>query len=512
MSSKKAIVSVSNKKGLEELSKVLKEKGIEILSTGGTSKFLKDKNIPVTDVSEYTGFPEMLDGRVKTLHPMIHGGILAIRKNDAHMKSIKEHSISLIDMVIVNLYPFKETTKKENASFDEVIEMIDIGGPSMIRAAAKNFKDVIVIVDPEDYQWLIERIRKDDITEQDRLRLATKAFNHTASYDSFIANWLNQKMEKENIEHLHLTLQRVQSMRYGENPHQKAGLYTVVDYDSLEPVKFEQLGGKELSYNNILDMDGAYALSHEFDKPACIIIKHTNPCGAAIGSTVSKAYEIAYKTDPASSYGGIIGLNREFDEDTAKLIADTFYEVIVAPSFSKQSIEILSKKKNLRLIKAYSSNLIDRTKMELRQTAFGTLIQTKDDISSDTKNARVVTKREPTKDELRDMDFAMKICKHTKSNTIIIAKSEQLIGVGAGQMSRVDSAKIALMKSNISTKGAVAASDAYFPFSDGLNVLANGGITAIIQPGGSIRDEEVIRAADEAGIAMIFTGIRHFKH
>ncbi len=511
MSFKRALISVSDKTGIEELGKVLADSHIEILSTGGTAKLLKEKGIPVTDVADYTGFPEMLDGRVKTLHPKIHGGILAIRSSDSHMKSLAEHSIGLIDIVIVNLYPFKQTARKQGASFEEIVEMIDIGGPSMIRAASKNFRDVIVIVDPADYTWLMEHIKKDTITEQERLRLAAKAFNHTASYDSVIANWLNKKLEKDLPGQIHFTLDRLQSMRYGENPHQQAALYLTSDLEQHEDLRFEQLGGKELSYNNIVDMSSAYELVSEFKEPACIIIKHTNPCGAAVAENSAKAYERGFKTDPASSYGGICGFNRELDEATAKLIADTFYEVIVAPSFSQTAFDILLKKKNLRLIKVLQ-NIPATTQFEIHDTAFGVLVQTRDTMSDELKNSRVVTKRAPTADEIKDLDFAMKVCKHTKSNTIIVAKSLQLVGVGAGQMSRVDSAKIAIMKSNLSTKGAAGASDAFFPFADGLKVLIDAGITAVVQPGGSIRDEEVIKAADEAGIAMLFTGIRHFKH
>ncbi len=511
MSLTRALVSVSDKTGLEELGKALKRFNIEILSTGGTARFLKEKAIPVTDVADYTGFPEMLDGRVKTLHPKIHGGILAIRSNKNHLKSLQEHSIGLIDIIIVNLYPFRETARKKGVSFDEVIENIDIGGPSMLRAGSKNYRDVIVIVDPADYTWLIDHLQKDDITEQDKLRLAAKAFNHTAAYDSAIANWLNGTIGKDMPGEIHITLNRLQSMRYGENPHQQAALYRTADVPRHQDLSFEQLGGKELSYNNIVDMSSAYNLVSEFTQPACIIIKHTNPCGAATGSSSADAYGLAFKTDPVSSYGGICGLNRELDEATAKLIADTFYEVIIAPSFSSAALDILTKKKNLRLIRV-EKRAAGESALEFHDTPFGMLAQTEDAMTEDMKNSRVVTRRAPSSDEMNDMDFAMKVCKHTKSNTIIVAKSHQLVGVGAGQMSRVDSAKIAVMKSNLSTKGAVGASDAFFPFADGLKVLIDAGITAVVQPGGSIRDEEVIKAADEAGIAMVFTGIRHFKH
>ncbi|MGB9734809.1 MAG: bifunctional phosphoribosylaminoimidazolecarboxamide formyltransferase/IMP cyclohydrolase [bacterium] len=511
MSIKRAIISVSDKTGLEELGRALASLNIEIITTGGTAKFLKERSIPVTDVADYTGFPEMLDGRVKTLHPKVHAGILAIRNNSDHKKSLEEHSINFIDLVVVNLYPFRETARKPGTAFEEVVEMIDIGGPTMIRAAAKNYKDVIVIVDPADYGWLIEHIKKNDITEQDRLKLATKAFNHTASYDSAIANWLNNRIEKELPGQIHLTLKKIQGMRYGENPHQQASLYRSADLEQHQDLAFEQLWGKELSYNNIVDMSSAFELVTEFNKPACVIIKHTNPCGAATGSSISNAYELAFKTDPVSSYGGICGFNREVDEATAKLIADTFYEVIIAPSFSESALGILTKKKNLRLIRVPDVIKVDNP-IEIHDSSFGILVQTKDLISDDIKNARVVTKRAPTQEEMMDMDFAMKVCKHTKSNTIIVAKSSQLIGVGAGQMSRVDSARIAIMKANLSTKGAVGASDAFFPFPDGLKVLIDAGITAVVQPGGSIRDEEVIKTADESGIAMLFTGIRHFKH
>ncbi len=511
MSLKRALLSVSDKTGLEGLGRALTELNIEILSTGGTARFLKEKAIPVIDVADYTGFPEMLDGRVKTLHPKIHGGILAIRSNSNHLKSLEEHSIGLIDLIIVNLYPFRETAKKRGVSFDEVIEMIDIGGPSMIRAGSKNFRDVIVVVDPSDYAWLIEHIKKNDITDQDKLRLAAKAFNHTAAYDSVISNWLNNKLEKDLPGQIHITLNKLQPMRYGENPHQQAALYRTLDFDSHEDLIFEQLGGKELSYNNIVDMGSAYELVLEFKQPACGIIKHTNPCGAAIAGSISNAYELAFKTDPVSSYGGICAFNGEVDEATAKLIAGTFYEVIIAPSFSVPALDILSKKKNLRLIRVTNA-AAEATQIEIHDTSFGMLVQTRDTVSDELKNSRVVTKKAPTPEEMKDMDFAMKVCKHTKSNTIIVAKSLQLIGVGAGQMSRVDSAKIAIMKSNLSTKGAVGASDAFFPFADGLKVLIDAGIKAVVQPGGSIRDEEVIKAADDAGISMVFTGVRHFKH
>lgn len=511
MSYKRALISVSDKTGIEGLGKVLTDLKVEILSTGGTAKLFKEKGIPVTDVADYTGFPEMLDGRVKTLHPKIHGGILAIRSNSSHLKALEEHSIGLIDLVIINLYPFRQTAQKKSASFEDIIEMIDIGGPSLIRAGSKNFMDVIVIVDPADYAWLIEHIKKDDITEDDRLRLAAKAFNHTAAYDSVIANWLNKKLEKDMPGQIHFTLNRLQTMRYGENPHQQAALYRIADFDSLDALQFEQCGGKELSYNNIVDMSSAYELVSEFQQPSCIIIKHTNPCGAATAENISKAYELAFKTDSVSSYGGIGSFNREVDEATAKLIADTFYEVIIAPSFSQPAFDILSKKKNLRLIKVNRKTPAG-SQLEIHDTVFGVLLQTQDTLSDDLKNSRVVTKRTPAADEMKDLDFALKVCKHTKSNTIIVAKSLQLVGVGAGQMSRVDSAKIAIMKSNLSTKGAVGASDAFFPFADGLKVLIDAGITAVVQPGGSIRDEEVIKTADEAGISMVFTGIRHFKH
>lgn len=511
MSLKRALISVSDKTGIEKLGKALADAHIEILSTGGTAKLLKGKRIPVTDVADYTGFPEMLDGRVKTLHPKIHGGILAIRNNENHMKSLTEHSIGLIDLVIVNLYPFRQTARKPGASFEEVVEMIDIGGPSMIRAASKNYRDVIVIVDPSDYAWLMEHLQKNDITEQDKLRLAAKAFNHSAAYDSVIANWLNGHLEKDLPGHIHITLDRMQSMRYGENPHQQAALYRTADLDQHEDIAFEQLGGKELSYNNIVDMGSAYDLVAEFHDPACIIIKHTNPCGAAVAETIAGAYERASKTDPVSSYGGICSFNREVDEAIAQSMANIFYEVLLAPSFSPSALDILSKKKNLRVI-TVRQDTRPGTQIEVHDTSFGMLVQTRDTLSEDLKNSRVVTKRAPTTEEMQDMDFAWKVCKHTKSNTIIVAKSNQLVGVGAGQMSRVDSAKIAIMKSNLSTKGAVGASDAFFPFADGVQVLIDAGVTAVVQPGGSIRDEEVIKAADAAGIAMIFTGTRHFKH
>ncbi len=504
MKVKNALVSVWDKRGIVEFCKGLSELGINIISTGGTASLLKSSGMSVKGVSELTGYPEILNKRVKTLHTFIYAGILARRDVDEDMVTLKKMVIEPIDMVVVNFYPFDEMSKKIR-SIGELIEYIDIGGPSMVRASAKNYKDVLVIVDPKDYQWVLDGLRKGKISEKDRFKLALKAFSLTAEYDAFIFCHL-LKMRKLDADKKFFVLKKVEDLRYGENPHQKAALYV-----SQSEKIYEQIHGKELSYNNIIDMSSAVLLVSEFENPTAVIIKHTNPCGVACAKTLSEAYKNARQTDPVSAFGGIVGLNRAVDEETAKLLSETFLEVIVAPQFSEKALSILTAKKNLRLVRVNFKEL-KNYKVELRSVPGGYLIQDTDRIDYDKKSIKVVTKVKPTKAQMESLLFAWKVCKYVKSNAIVIARGTQLVGVGAGQMSRVDSAKIAVMKALLPLKDSVAASDAFFPFRDGVDVLADAGVKAIIQPGGSVRDEEVIKAADERKIAMVFTGIRHFKH
>lgn len=505
MKVKNALISVWDKRGVVEFSRGLSELGINIISTGGTASLLRASGIKVKEVSELTGYPEILNKRVKTLHTFIYAGILARRNVPEDMKTLKKMQIEPIDMVVVNFYPFKDMSKKVK-SLKELVEYIDIGGPTMVRASAKNFSDVIVVVDPDDYGWVLKKLRKGGVSEKDRLKLALKAFSLTAEYDAFIFSHISKMKRMENGKKF-LIMNKVQELRYGENPHQKASLYI----SPLDEEIYEQLHGKELSYNNIIDMTSAALLVSEFSKPTAAIIKHTNPCGAASADTITQAYQKARLTDPVSAFGGIVGLNRPVDEETAKLLSETFLEVIIAPDFTEKALSILTAKKNLRLVKVDFRKL-KKYKEEIRSVPGGYLVQDVDDIDYEEKNLRVVTKAKPSEAQMESLLFAWKICKYVKSNAIVIANDSQLIGVGAGQMSRVDSAKIAVMKSLLPLKDAVAASDAFFPFRDGVDVLADAGIKAIIQPGGSVRDEEVIKAADERGIAMVFTGIRHFRH
>lgn len=504
MEVKNALVSVWTKRGIVELCKGLSEMGVQIISTGGTASHLKSSGINVKEVSEFTGYPEILNKRVKTLHTFIYAGILARRSVPEDMMVLKKMGIEPIDMVVVNFYPFKEMSKKVK-SVEDLLEFIDIGGPTMVRASAKNYMDVLVVVDPDDYQWVIDGLKKGDINEKDRFKLALKAFSLTAEYDAFISSHLS-KIRKFDIGKRFFVMNKLEDLRYGENPHQKASLYI-----SDSEKSYEQLHGKELSYNNIIDMSSAALLVSEFQKPTAVIIKHTNPCGAASANTISEAYKKARLTDPVSAFGGIVGLNREVDEETAKILSETFLEVVIAPQFSGKALSILTAKKNLRLVKADFKKL-KNYRTELRSVPGGYLIQDTDRVDYKKNSLRVVTKVKPTKSQMESLLFAWRICKYVKSNAIVIAKDFQLIGVGAGQMSRVDSAKIAVMKALLPLKDSVAASDAFFPFRDGVDVLADAGVKAIIQPGGSVRDEEVIKAADERKIAMVFTGIRHFKH
>ena len=517
----RAILSVTDKKGLVEFARTLAAMGVELVSTGGTAKLLRASGIVVQDISDLTGFPEMLDGRVKTLHPKVHGGILHIRGNEQHRAAVTQHGIQPIDMVVVNLYPFEETAAKSGVGFAEIIESIDIGGPSMVRSAAKNFQDVAVVTSPSDYDAISKEMESSagELSLKTKWRLAQKAFAATAAYDAAIASTLERLSvpESGNSEvelrkdgrfppTLRLTFHKVSDLRYGENPHQMAALYS--DGSTKGIANGEQLQGKELSYNNIVDLQAAWELAQEFQEPVCAIIKHTNPCGTAVGTTLVLAYQRALECDPVSAFGGVIGVNRPLDRQTAAEIAKLFVEAIAASEFEPAAREILSARKNLRLLKVAPMEL----KMVLKNLSGGVLLQENDIRRLTESDLKVVTERKPTEHEMRDLLFAWKVCKHVKSNAILYARNGQTTGVGAGQMSRVDAARIGAMKSVLGIKGSVAASDAFFPFSDGIEEIARAGATAIIQPGGSIRDAEVVDAANRLGLAMVFTGVRHFRH
>ena len=527
---RRAIISVTDKKGVLEFAKDLTKFDVEIISTGGTAELLKKAGVPVIGISNYTGFPEMLDGRLKTLHPKIHGGILGRRDNKDHIKQMEEHGIPPIDMVVVNLYAFEDTVAK-GCLLEEAIENIDIGGPTMIRAAAKNHKDVAVVTDPDDYGMIIDEMKKQNggVAETTRLYLAKKVFQLTARYDAMISNYLGRiedgVVKKEFPDTLTMQFKKAQGLRYGENPHQSAAFYKDLKIDEPCISNARQIHGKELSFNNILDLNSAIELAKDFHEIACVIIKHNNPCGAAISHTsLAQAYTKAYSCDDQSAFGGVIGFNRIVDAKTAALMGKIFLEAVIAPGFDKDALEILKDKKNLRLLEIGSipqhispppNRFIQgqTSAYDLKRVAGGLLIQTQDKAS--VADLKTVTKREPTEEELEELLFAWKVCKHVKSNAIIFAKCRQTIGIGAGQMSRIDSTRLGIMKakdSGFDVKGSAMASDAFFPFRDNVDKAAEAGITAIIQPGGSVRDEEVIKAADEHGIAMVFTGIRHFRH
>lgn len=523
---KRALISLSNKLGAEDLAKALVEHGVEILSTGGTAKLLKDAGIPVTDVSDHTGFPEIMDGRVKTLHPTIHGGLLARRDNEEHVKAQEANGISDIDMLIVNLYPFVETVQGDNATYENCIENIDIGGPAMIRAAAKNHEFVTVVTDPRDYDSVIECMSNHggEVTYKLRKKLAATAYALTATYDSNIASWFVDQMGEDYgfPRRISFSGNLKQTLRYGENPHQQAALYTVDD--SLRPgaARAYQVQGKELSYNNLNDTDAAFELVAEFEAPTVAIIKHANPCGVASGKDMLSAYKSALACDPVSAFGGIIALNKTLDADTAAEITKIFVEVIIAPDITGEAMEVLAKKKNIRVLTTGEMPDHAGTRRMVKRIAGGLLVQDSDDGLITADDLNIVSDRNPTDQEIKDMLFAFRIAKHVKSNAIVYAKDLATVGVGAGQMSRVDSARIAAWKAQTAatelgldaplTKGSVVASDAFFPFADGLISAADAGVTAVIQPGGSIRDEEVIEAANERGLAMVFTGMRHFRH
>ena len=515
---KTALISVSNKKGILEFAKILSENGVEILSTGGTARLLKKKGLPITLVSDYTGFPEMMDGRVKTLHPKIHGGLLGKRDDENHRNAMIKHGIKAIDMLIVNLYPFEETITKKNCSFEDAIENIDIGGPSMLRSAAKNHRDVAVAVNPARYEKLIQELKENDFSlgEKTKLLLAQEAFAHTAQYDSLISDYLLEKCDLEGSiypENYNLTLKKVQDLRYGENPHQSAAFYMETQTENTSIVHAEQLQGKELSFNNIIDLDAALAVILDFKEPASVIIKHTNPCGVGLAKNLVEAYKKARETDPVSAFGGIIGFNKIIDVPTAQEMVTTFIEAVIAPGYESEALKILSKKKNIRLMRLpIIKNKKKNEQLDAKKISGGFLLQNKDNIDLIENQLKVVTEKQPTDDQWEALRFAWIVAKHVKSNAIIFARKDRTMSIGAGQMSRVDSSKIAIEKARSPLKGAVMASDAFFPFRDAIDVAAEHGISAIIQPGGSIKDSEVITAANEHKIAMVFTGIRHFKH
>jgi len=517
---RRALLSVTDKTGLVDFARTLAGYGVELVSTGGTARALREAGLNVQDISDLTGFPEMLDGRVKTLHPKVHGGLLYIRGNKEHEDAVATHGIKPIDMVVVNLYAFEKTASQPGVAFGHLIENIDIGGPSMVRSAAKNFEDVAIVTRAEDYPALTEELKTNNgaLTRYTRWRLAKQAFALTAAYDSAIANTLDQIAQAPAPESpaspdttafpttLRINMRQAQSLRYGENPHQKAALYS--DGSGLGVAGVNQLQGKELSYNNLVDLDACWELVQEFSEPAVNIVKHTNPCGAATGVNVLEAYQKALSCDPVSAFGGIIGVNREIDGAAAEEIAKLFVECIVAPSFTPEARERFSAKKNLRLVEIRTAPAKPVTK----QVSGGMLMQDADTASVAESELDVKTWRPPTADELRSLIFAWRVCKHVKSNAIVYARDGQTIGIGAGQMSRVDAAKFGAMKAVLPLAGCVAASDAYFPFPDGLEAAAAAGATAVIQPGGSVNDQKVIEAADKLGMAMVFTGIRHFRH
>jgi phosphoribosylaminoimidazolecarboxamide formyltransferase / IMP cyclohydrolase len=543
---RRALLSVSDKTGLVEFARGLQEFGVELLSTGGTAAALRAAGLPVRDVSDVTGFPEMLDGRVKTLHPRVHGGLLGVRDNAEHAAAMREHGIEPIDMAVINLYPFERTVAREGVTLEEAVEQIDIGGPAMVRSAAKNWRDVAVITSPEMYGQLLEEMREHDgaLSLNTRARLAMLAFTRTSSYDRAIASYLGEKVGPDFAgaaaffvsegadddrpggmpDSIELSLSKTADLRYGENPHQLAALY-----QTGEPgvASAEVLAGKEMSFNNYIDAEAAWQLVNDFEETACAIIKHTNPAGCALGATPEEAYRRALATDPVSAFGGIVAFNREVDERAARAVAEVFTEVVVAPDYGEAALEVFRTKKNLRILRvaagASSASLSSDAPgggsliadYDFKKISGGMLVQTRDALRLSRRNLKVVTKRAPTDEELEALVFAWTVCKHTKSNAIVYARAGQTVGVGAGQMSRVDSVRIGAARAQahgLETRGSVLASDAFFPFRDGLDEAAQRGITAVIQPGGSVRDAEIIAAADEHGLAMVFTGVRHFRH
>ena len=528
-----ALISVSDKTGIVELSRALHGLGVKLISTGGTAKLLAEQGLPVTEVAEVTGFPEMLDGRVKTLHPKVHGGLLGRRDVPGHMDALQQHGIGTIDLLVVNLYPFAQATAKADCTLDDAIENIDIGGPAMLRAAAKNWQDVAVVIDPADYPRVLSELQAGVIQRDTKFMLAKKVFAHTAAYDGMIANYLGGlaagseadtakvPQRGEYPEVFSLQLVKAQDLRYGENPHQSAAFYREAKPVEGTLAQAEQLQGKELSYNNIADADAAWECVKTFDAPACVIVKHANPCGVALGADVAEAYAKAFKTDPTSAFGGIIAFNRPLDKAGAELVAKQFVEVLIAPGFTEEARAVFASKANARLLhidlppggdKPWDQGL---NFMDAKRVGSGLLLQTADNRDFDPADLKVVTKLQPTEQQMQDLLFAWKVAKFVKSNAIVYCAGGMTLGVGAGQMSRIDSARIASIKAanaGLTLQGSAVASDAFFPFRDGLDVVCDNGATCVIQPGGSMRDAEVIAAADERGIAMVFTGTRHFRH
>jgi phosphoribosylaminoimidazolecarboxamide formyltransferase/IMP cyclohydrolase len=521
-----ALLSVSDKTGLVEFARGLLTLGVKLLSTGGTAKALADAGLPVTEIGEYTGFPEMLDGRVKTLHPKVHAGILARRDLPEHRAALEMHGIPLIDLVVVNLYPFRETVARKGCTLADAIENIDIGGPTMVRAAAKNWEHVGVVVDPADYAPLLAELARGGrvLSTATRFALARKAFSHTAAYDGAISNWLTARAAdgapQAFPDFYNLQVQKVQDLRYGENPHQEAAFYRDVPPLDGTIATYRQLQGKELSYNNLADADAAWecvnALAHGGEACACVIVKHANPCGAAIGESPLAAYRKAFATDPVSAFGGIVAFSRKVDAATLEAVSAQFLEVLIAPGYTEDALVTIAHKKNVRVLEVASPpGGAMAASLDLKRIGGGLLVQSADVDLLAASDLKVVTKKAPTADELRDLLFAWRVARFVKSNAIVYARDGQTLGIGAGQMSRVDSTRIAAIKAkgtNLSLESSVVASDAFFPFRDGLDVVADNGAVAVVQPGGSMRDSEVIAAADERGIAMVFTGIRHFRH
>ena len=524
MKIRQALISLSDKRGALEFARGLAAQGVKLLSTGGTAKLLRDAGLEVTEIGDYTGFPEMLDGRVKTLHPKVHGGILARRDLPEHLATIEQHGIPMIDLVCVNLYPFRETVAKPNVTLEDAIENIDIGGPAMVRSSAKNYAGVAIVTDPEDYAALLAEMQANDgaLTLATRFGLAKKAFTHTARYDAAIANWLTALDETNNPQalslfpqKLQLAFDRVETLRYGENPHQQAAFYRDPTPTAGSIANYTQLQGKELSYNNIADSDAAWECVKTFSTPACVIVKHANPCGVAVDINLLSAYEKAFKTDSTSAFGGIIAFNGTVDVDVVAAMNERkhFVEVLIAPAFTPAAKEMLASKQNLRVLELPLANVYHA--FELKRVGGGLLVQTPDQFNVQASDLKVVTKLAPTAAQVQDLLFAYRVAKFVKSNAIVFCGGGMTLGVGAGQMSRVDSTRIAVIKANnagLALAGACVASDAFFPFRDGIDVLAEAGAKAVIQPGGSMRDEEVIAAADEHGIAMVVTGARHFRH
>ncbi|MBN2134677.1 MAG: bifunctional phosphoribosylaminoimidazolecarboxamide formyltransferase/IMP cyclohydrolase [Acidobacteria bacterium] len=521
-----ALISVYNKSGLEEFAKFLQSNNVNIISTGGTGKALKKAGVEYTEVSDLTGFPEVFDGRVKTLQPKIHGGILARRSNESDIREMEQNGIEPIDLVVVNLYPFEEVIKREGISLSDVIENIDIGGPAMIRAAAKNFNDVMIVISPDQYGEVMEHMQENDggSTEQFRFDLAKAAFTRTAAYDRVISNYLDgikepvEKFERKSMEKfpaiLELSGNKARDLRYGENPHQEASLYLETGYEGPSVASAEPIQGKKLSFNNILDFESAWRMAWEFTGPAAVIIKHNNPCGVATGTDLLEAYKTARSTDPVSAFGSVIGFNTELDGETAEEINTAFIEGVIAPSFTDEALASFAKKKNVRLLQLGAPKYSE-TDYDVKKIIGGILLQGIDNKLMVDEGLKVVTERKPTEEELTALEFGWIIAKYVKSNAIVYAKPGRTIGIGAGQMSRVDSARIGIQKAadaGLEIKGSIIASDAYFPFRDSIDAAAGAGVTAVIQPGGSIRDQEVIDAANEHKIAMVYTGMRHFRH